>query len=261
MTTPSSDLLSAMARAAAKTVVVAVGAEVTTGVPIPVPIDAAYGGAVMALRSDLTVGGLGGGLVVVVPASGLVAGGIAIDPTRLATAITEGAVTGIATSGGPAVKASPLQPLVAPPGAEATAATAYEFDLAAGPASIKVRWVVEATLGSLLGGAIPVDASTGQGPSVAPATLPELDRAAAPGNERDITVLADVAARVSVEIAKGTLKVKDLIGLTSGHVVELDREAGDPVDVLVNGSLVARGDIIVVGNQLGVRLSEIVEPV
>jgi flagellar motor switch protein FliN/FliY len=199
--------------------------------------------------------------VTIVPASGLVGGGTAIDPTRLAAALTEGAVAGIAAVGGPPLTATPVQPLVAPPGAEAAGATAYEFDLVTGTASIKVRWVVEATLGSLLGGAIPVDAPAKEGPSVAPATLPELNRARVNGTGRDIQVLSDVSTTVSVEIAKGVLQVKDLIELTAGQVVELDREAGDPVDILVNGTLVAKGDIVVVGNQLGVRLIQIVEAV
>jgi flagellar motor switch protein FliN/FliY len=48
--------------------------------------------------------------------------------------------------------------------------------------------------------------------------------------------------------------------MTRGSVFELDREAGDPVDILVNGATIARGDIVVVGNQLGVRLTEVCGP-
>lgn len=254
------DLLAAMAQHAAEAVAAAAGSSFTAGPPSPVPLDSAPVGPVMALRAELSSGPNAGGLVTVVPASGLVGGGTAIDPTRLAAALTEGAVAGIADAGGPVLTPTPVQPLVSTPGAEAVGAAAYELDLLTGNASIKVRWVVEATLGSLLGGAIPVDAPATEGPSVAPATLPELNRASVSGAGRDIQVLSDVATTVSVEIAKGVLQVKDLVELTSGQVIELDREAGDPVDVLVNGSLVAKGDIVVVGNQIGVRLVQIVEP-
>lgn len=253
------ELIAAMAHHAAQAVGAVAGANFTAAAPNPVPIDSIPAGPVMALRAELSAGPQGGGLVTVVPASGIVGGGTAIDPTRLAAALTEGAAAGIAASGGPQLAPTPVQPLVATPGAEDIGATAFEFDLVTGSASIKVRWVVEATLGSLLGGAIPVDAPATEGPSVAPATLPELDRARINGANRDIRVLSGVSTTVSVEIAKGVLKVKDLIELTAGQVVELDREAGDPVDVLVNGALVAKGDIVVVGNQLGVRLVQIVE--
>jgi flagellar motor switch protein FliN/FliY len=115
----------------------------------------------------------------------------------------------------------------------------------------------EATLGPLLGGSVPVDEPSMGGPSVAPATLPSLDRAAVVPANRNIEILSDVVTRVSVEIACGTAEVGDLVSMTRGSVFELDREAGDAVDVLVNGAMVARGDIVVVGKQLGVRITKV----
>ncbi|MDJ0955139.1 MAG: flagellar motor switch protein FliN, partial [Acidimicrobiia bacterium] len=109
-------------------------------------------------------------------------------------------------------------------------------------------------------GSIPVDEPAAEGPSVAPAALPDLGRVGTVGADRSISVLSDVVTRLSVEIARGTIQVKDLVSMGPGSVFELDREAGDAVDVLVNGSMIARGDIVVVGNQLGVRLTKVCEP-
>lgn len=117
-----------------------------------------------------------------------------------------------------------------------------------------------ATLGSLTGGSVPVDEPPVGGPSVAPAQLPDLNRAAVVPTNRKVETVADVATRVSVEIARGTTQVGDLVNMARGSVFELDREAGDAVDVLVNGAMIARGDIVVVGKQLGVRITKICGP-
>jgi flagellar motor switch protein FliN/FliY len=81
--------------------------------------------------------------------------------------------------------------------------------------------------------------------------------AAAPSN---IDLLMDVSLRVSVELGRATLSVRETLNLAPGHVLELDKLAGDPVDVLVNGRLVARGEVVVVDDQFGVRVTEIVSP-
>jgi len=77
-----------------------------------------------------------------------------------------------------------------------------------------------------------------------------------PANHQ-IETIAEVSTRLSVEIARGTAAVGDLVNMTRGSVFELDREAGDAVDVLVNGAMIARGDIVVIGKQLGVRITKI----
>jgi flagellar motor switch protein FliN len=100
-------------------------------------------------------------------------------------------------------------------------------------------------------------------PSVAPqrakfAALAEEPRAeATPAN---IDILMDVSLKVSVELGRATLTVRETLNLSPGHVVELDKLAGDPVDVLVNGRLIARGEVVVVDDQFGVRITEIVSP-
>jgi flagellar motor switch protein FliN/FliY len=79
----------------------------------------------------------------------------------------------------------------------------------------------------------------------------------APSN---MDLLMDVSLRVSVELGRATLNVRDTLNLAPGNVVELDKLAGDPVDVLVNGRLIARGEVVVVDDQFGVRITEIVSP-
>ena len=96
-------------------------------------------------------------------------------------------------------------------------------------------------------------------PTVAPAAFPDLGRGAQPNGERDLSVLSDVTMSVTVELGRARLKVRDLLGLSEGSVIELDRAAGAAVDVLVNGTVVARGDVVVIDDDLGVRITEVVE--
>jgi flagellar motor switch protein FliN/FliY len=71
-------------------------------------------------------------------------------------------------------------------------------------------------------------------------------------------VLLDVPLSISVELGRARCYVKDLLSLSSGSVVELDRAAGDVVDILVNGKLFARGEVVVIDENFGVRIQEIV---
>ncbi|MBB3046205.1 flagellar motor switch protein FliN/FliY [Litorivivens lipolytica] len=70
----------------------------------------------------------------------------------------------------------------------------------------------------------------------------------------------DIPVRISMEVGSAEISVRDLLDLRQGAVVELERQAGEPLDVLVNGSLVARGEVVVVNDQLGIRLTELVSP-
>lgn len=96
---------------------------------------------------------------------------------------------------------------------------------------------------------------------VDPAPYPDLNHVqAAPGEPRDLRLLADIELELCVEIGRARLPLRQLLALTPGSVVELDRALGEPVDVLVNGKLVARGQIVTIADEFGVRLSEIVDP-
>ncbi len=82
--------------------------------------------------------------------------------------------------------------------------------------------------------------------------------ASAPGQEGDLKVILDIPLRVSVELGRTKILVQDLLKLHRGSVVELSKLAGDALEVLVNDKVVARGEVIVINEKFGVRLTEIV---
>lgn len=94
--------------------------------------------------------------------------------------------------------------------------------------------------------------------TVQAAALPDLGPGVQASAPHDLDLLSDVQMQVTVELGRVRMRVRDLLRLTEGSVVELDRGVTAPVDVLVNGSVVARGDVVVVGDELGVRVTEIV---
>lgn len=77
---------------------------------------------------------------------------------------------------------------------------------------------------------------------------------------RDINFLLDIPLDVCVEIGRTKMQIKDLLQLGQGSVIELDKLAGEPVEVLINGKLIARGEVVVVNEKFGVRLTDIVSP-
>ena len=78
----------------------------------------------------------------------------------------------------------------------------------------------------------------------------------------DVTLdlIMDVGVNVTLEVGRTKLAVRDLLQLTQGAILELDRLAGEPLDVLVNGVRGARGEVVVVNDRFGVRLTEVVSP-
>lgn len=80
------------------------------------------------------------------------------------------------------------------------------------------------------------------------------------GAHPDIDVILDVPVTLSLEVGRTEMSVGKLLRLTQGAVVELDRNAGEPLDVMVNGALVAHGEIVVVNDKFGIRLVDVVSP-
>ncbi len=78
-----------------------------------------------------------------------------------------------------------------------------------------------------------------------------------PGNINP-EVLQNIVVNLSIEVGRAEIKIKDLMRLTQGSVVELDRIAGEPLDLLVNNSVVAQGEIVLVNDRYGVRLTRVV---
>ncbi|HWJ07993.1 MAG TPA: flagellar motor switch protein FliN, partial [Nocardioides sp.] len=110
----------------------------------------------------------------------------------------------------------------------------------------------------------PADAVTSAAQAVAPAAAPEpFVPAFGPGPTaavpRGLELLHGVDMEVTVELGRTRMTVRDLLALTPGAVLELDRAAGSPADLLVNGRLVARGEVVVVDEDFGLRVTEILD--
>ena len=78
-----------------------------------------------------------------------------------------------------------------------------------------------------------------------------------PGNINP-EVLQNISVNLSIEVGRASIKIKDLMRLTQGSVVELDRIAGEPLDLLVNDTVVAQGEVVLVNDRYGVRLTRVV---
>lgn len=80
------------------------------------------------------------------------------------------------------------------------------------------------------------------------------------GTPRKLDLLLDVPLDLSVELGRARMSIQDLLNMSPGSVIELDKIAGEPLDFMVNGRLVARGEAVVVNDKFGVRITDIVSP-
>jgi len=80
------------------------------------------------------------------------------------------------------------------------------------------------------------------------------------GEEANMDVILDIPVTISMEIGRTHISIRNLLQLNQGSVVELDRLAGEPMDVLVNGTLVAHGEVVVVNEKFGIRLTDVISP-
>ena len=76
----------------------------------------------------------------------------------------------------------------------------------------------------------------------------------------NLNVILDVPVIISMEIGRTRINIRNLLQLNQGSVVELDRLAGEPMDVLVNGTLIAHGEVVVVNDKFGIRLTDVISP-
>ena len=83
---------------------------------------------------------------------------------------------------------------------------------------------------------------------------------AAPPTGRRLDLLLDVPLELSVELGRTRMSIQELLSLGPGSVIELDKVAGEPLDILVNNRLVARGEAVVVNDKFGIRITDIVSP-
>jgi len=86
------------------------------------------------------------------------------------------------------------------------------------------------------------------------------EEAVAPAGDMNLEVILDVPVTLSMEVGRTRMPIRNLLQLNQGSVVELDRAAGEPLDVFVNGTLIAHGEVVVVNEKFGIRLTDVVSP-
>ena len=95
---------------------------------------------------------------------------------------------------------------------------------------------------------------------VAPAAFANFAGGAAPGAGNDIGMILDIPVQLTVELGRARVPIKNVLQLAQGSVVEVESLAGEPMDVVVNGYLSAQGEVVVVNDKFGIRLTDIVTP-
>jgi flagellar motor switch protein FliN/FliY len=103
-------------------------------------------------------------------------------------------------------------------------------------------------------------AAENAGPVAQPASFPPVEDAAPAVNIKSIDFLLDIPLQVTVQIGSTRMLIRELLQLGQGSVIELDKLAGEPMEVLVNNKLVARGEVVVVNEKFGIRLTDVVSP-
>lgn len=83
---------------------------------------------------------------------------------------------------------------------------------------------------------------------------------ARPAGSPDLDVILDIPVSISMEVGRTSITIRNLLQLNQGSVIELDRLAGEPLDVLVNGTLIAHGEVVVVNEKFGIRMTDVISP-
>ena len=98
-------------------------------------------------------------------------------------------------------------------------------------------------------------------PAAAPAQFANLQADGEHHADLDLDVILDVPVTLSLEVGRARVPIRNLLQLNQGSVVELDRVAGEPLDVLVNGTLIAHGEVVVVNDKFGIRLTDVISQI
>ena len=80
------------------------------------------------------------------------------------------------------------------------------------------------------------------------------------GDGPNLDVILDIPVTLAMEVGSTSISIRNLLQLNQGSVIELDRLAGEPLDVLVNGTLIAHGEVVVVNEKFGIRLTDVISP-
>lgn len=104
----------------------------------------------------------------------------------------------------------------------------------------------------------------GDGDGFVAAELDELTETSPGLNEdesRKLETILDIPVNISMEVGRSKISIRNLLQLNQGSVVELDRVAGEPLDVLINGTLIAHGEVVVVNDKFGIRLTDVISQI
>jgi len=97
-------------------------------------------------------------------------------------------------------------------------------------------------------------------PDAGESVFKAFESAGASGSMQDIDLIMDIPVKLTVELGRTKMTIKELLRLTQGSVVALDGLAGEPLDILINGYLIAQGEVVVVNDKYGVRITDIITP-
>jgi flagellar motor switch protein FliN/FliY len=145
---------------------------------------------------------------------------------------------------------SPAAPRASAPRAAAQQQAASPFGGAPG---------FQQTFGQTFGG--PAQGPTMAPPNVQPVQFANLQPVQMTGEQGNIGLLMDVYMEMTVELGRTRKRIKDILGIGEGTIIELDKLAGEPVDILVNHKLIAKGEVVVIDENFGVRVTEIVSQI
>ncbi len=97
----------------------------------------------------------------------------------------------------------------------------------------------------------------------AEASAPDLKAApqAGPGTVQSLDFILDIPLRLTAELGRARMQIREILALAQGSVIELSKLAGEPLEILVNDKLIARGEVVVVNEKFGIRLTDIISPV
>ena len=134
-------------------------------------------------------------------------------------------------------------------------------DLTAAPADAGGGLLAGLAGGDDQGGMTGLAGVFGGSPNVQSVQFPNLTPAGGPNEQGNIGLLMDVYMEMTVELGRTRKLIKEILGMGEGTIIELDKLAGEPVDILVNHKLIAKGEVVVIDENFGVRVTEIVSPI
>jgi flagellar motor switch protein FliN/FliY len=129
------------------------------------------------------------------------------------------------------------------------------------PASAEEEWTAATKEQGRAGGGATIESSAAVEAVAQPANIfPRLTPGTPGDGAQDLDLILDIPVHLTVELGRTRIPIKHILQLAQGSVIELDALAGEPMDVLVNGCLIAQGEVVVVNEKFGIRLTDIVTP-